>query len=446
MVQPSIRFLSDETIDRVLDEAMSALEDPGVEVHSERALSLLADHGAHVERKKQVARIPRALVEQALKTAPSEFVLYDLEGQARLDLGGENTYYYPGATSVYYLDPEERRMREAVSADLIRFYKITEQLPEIDAQVTAIISSDVPKEISDSYRLYLLLKHTRKPFVTGGFSIEGQQVILDLVAAAVGGYEALAQKPVTAQAICPTPPLHWSEITCENLILCAERDVPVIFISMPLAGGTGPATLIGSIVQHTAETLSGVVIAQIVRPGAKMLWGGSPAILDMRYGTTPMGAIETIMMDCAYNEVGKRLGLPTHGYLGLTDSKVVDAQAGIESALGLVLANLARVNLVAGPGHMNFEISQSCEDLVIDHEILGIARRLRRGIDDSEPSLGLEVIRQVGHAGNFLAIPHTRRSYRREQFMPRLFSRESLESWQQAGAKDIYQRAREYVR
>lgn len=445
MLRPSIRFLSDETVDRVIDEAMSALEDPGVEVHSPRAIALLGEHGAHVDRERKVVRIPRALVEQALKTAPSAFTLYDLDGQPRLELGGDNTYYYPGATSVYYLDPQTGRMREAVSADLIRFYKVAEQLPEIDAQVTAIISSDVPKEISDSYRLYLLLKYTRKPFVTGGFSIEGQQVILDLAAAAVGGYQALAQKPVTAQAICPTPPLHWSEITCENLITCAERDVPVIFISMPLAGGTGPATLIGSIVQHAAETLSGVVIAQLVRPGARMLWGGSPAILDMRNGTTPMGAIETIMIDCAFNEVGKRLRIPTHGYLGLTDSKVVDAQAGIESALGLVLANLARVNLVAGPGHMNFEISQSAEDLVIDHEILGIARRLRRGIDDSEPSLGLELIRQVGHAGNFLAIPHTRRVYRKEQYMPRLFSRESLQAWEQAGAKDIYQRAREYV-
>jgi len=445
VISPTIRFLTRQTIERVIDEAIEALADPGVKVHSERAFGLLDQAGVTLDREKRVARIPRSLIEQALKTSPASFTLYDLNGNPRLELGGDNTYYYPGATSVYYLDPETRQMREAVSSDLVRFYKVAEMLPDLDAQATAIISSDVPKEISDSYRVYLLLKHARKPFVTGCFSVEGQRVILDMIAAAVGGYEALAQKPVSAQAICPTPPLHWSEITGDSLVLCAEKDVPVIFISMPLAGGTGPATIIGSVVQHTAETLSGVVIAQLVRPGARMLWGGSPAILDMRTGTTPMGAIETMMMDCAYNEVGKYLNLPTHGYLGLTDAKLVDAQAGIESALGLVLANLSRVNLVSGPGHMNFEISQSCEDLVVDHEIIGIARRLRQGIDDSEASLGLEVIRQVGHAGNFLASPHTKKWFRREQFMPRLISREPLEAWQGRGSKDIYQRAHEYV-
>jgi trimethylamine--corrinoid protein Co-methyltransferase len=445
MISPSIRFLTEQTIQRVIDEAIEALRDPGVELHSEQAIHLLAEAGAEVDKEAKIARIPRTMVEQALKTSPSAFTVHDLAGNPKLELGGENTYYYPGGTSIYFLDSDTRCMREAVSSDLQRFYKVAEMLPEIDAQTTAVISSDVPKEISDSYRVYLLLKHTRKPFATGGFSVEGQQVILDMIAAAVGGAQILAQKPVTVQAICPTPPLHWSDITCDSLILCAQRDVPVYFVSMPLVGGTGPATLIGSIVQHAAETLSGVVIAQLVRPGARMLWGGSPAILDMRTGMTPMGAIETLMFDCAYNEVGKYLKLPTHGYLGLTDAKVVDAQAGIESALGLALANLARVNLVAGAGQMLFESAQSCESLVVSHEAVGIARRLRRGINDSEPSLGLEMIRKVGHAGNFLATDHTRKWFRREQFIPRLLSRESLEAWQERGSKDMYERAREYV-
>jgi trimethylamine---corrinoid protein Co-methyltransferase len=217
-------------------------------------------------------------------------------------------------------------------------------------------------------------------------------------------------------------------------------------VSMPLAGGTSPVTLAGTLVQLAAETLSGFALAQCVRPGAPVLWGGVPTILDMREGTTPAGAVESLMMNCAFNEIGKLLRLPTHCYLGNSDAKTVDGQAAYESALGLMLAALSRSNLNAGAGMLSFINCQSLEDLIIDHELIGMARRLARGIDTDDESLGAAIIREVGHGGDFLSTAHTVARFRREFFVPRLASRESEAGWARNGASEIRQRARERLR
>jgi hypothetical protein len=162
----------------------------------------------------------------------------------------------------------------------------------------------------------------------------------EMLTAVAGGADALAARPIAVFDVCPSPPLLWSDLTCQNLIDCARAGIPAELVSMPLAGATAPVTLAAAVVQHTAECLSGIVIGQLAEPGAKIVWGGSPAAFDMREGTTPMGDVGTWMIDCAYAQVGKSLGLPTHAYLGMSDAKVIDAQCGMESAGGTLLGDL----------------------------------------------------------------------------------------------------------
>jgi trimethylamine--corrinoid protein Co-methyltransferase len=282
--------------------------------------------------------------------------------------------------------------------------------------------------------------------ITGAFAVETWSIMKDLLVAAVGSEEALAAKPVAIFDVCPSPPLLWSEITCQNMIDCARAGIPAELVSMPLAGATGPATLVGSVVQHAAECLSGITIHQLARAGSPIVWGGSPAAFDMRTGTPPMGAIETLMIDCAYVQVGKYLRLPTHAYMGMSDAKIVDAQAGFESGIGNILAVLAGVNMVSGAGMMDFESCFSLEKLVIDNELISMARRLVRGLDTSEHSLATVIMRQVGHAGNFLATEHTRQWFKRELFIPSpVIDRDYRQVWETKGAKDIVQRAHERV-
>ncbi|HIQ01838.1 MAG TPA: hypothetical protein EYH30_06880 [Anaerolineales bacterium] len=444
VIRPTLQFLSPETVSRVVEEAIELLQDPGVRVHSQRALRLLGDHGAQVDLEAKVARIPADLVHRALETAPKSFYLYDFEGRPAVHYGGDNVHFDPGSAAIEILDHGAVTSRTPVTADFVRYIKLADSLLPMDGVSTALVCADVPEEIADLYRLYLVLLYTGKPVITGAFGVETWHVMKDLLVAVAGSEEALAEKPTAVFDVCPSPPLLWSEITCENLMDCARYRIPAELVSMPLAGATGPATLLGSVVQHAAENLSGVVIHQFTNPGAPIVWGGSPAAFDMRTGTTPMGAVETMMIDCAYAQVGKHLGLPTHAYLGMSDAKIVDAQCGFESGIGAVLGALAGINMISGPGMLDFESCFSLEKLVIDAEIVGMAKRLVAGVAERGIPLAVDLIRQVGHAGNFLANPHTRRWYREELFIPsEVMDRDFRRNWEAKGSKDVVRRAHE---
>ncbi|TEU13364.1 MAG: hypothetical protein E3J21_18900 [Anaerolineales bacterium] len=446
MLRPKLELLNRETIERIVAEAYELLWDPGVRIHSDEALGLLADAGATVDLEARVAQIPAELARQAVESAPSSFHLYDTSGEPMVHYGGDDVQFDPGSAAIHILDHGAVRSRPPVTADFVRYIKLAEVLPELDAVSTAMVCADVPESMGDLYRLYLVLRYAVKPVVTGAFAVETWSVMHDLLVAVAGSAEALAENPLAVFDVCPSPPLLWSEITCQNLIDCARAGVPAELVSMPLAGATGPATLVGSVVQHAAENLSGLAIHQLAKVGSPIVWGGSPAAFDMRTGTTPMGAIETLMMDCAYVQVGKYLDLPTHAYMGMSDAKVVDGQAGLESGIGTIMAALAGVNMVSGAGMMDFESCFSLEKLVIDHEIIGMARRLVQGMDCSEDPLATAIIQQVGHKGNFLATKHTVEWFQKELFMPSaVIDRDTRQAWEEKGARDATHRAHEQV-
>jgi trimethylamine--corrinoid protein Co-methyltransferase len=267
----------------------------------------------------------------------------------------------------------------------------------------------------------------------------------ELLVAAVGSEKGLEEKPVAVFDVCPSPPLKWSDITCQNLIDCAKTNIPAQLISMPMTGANAPVTLAGAVVQHTAECLSGVAINQMVNPGAPIVWGGSPATFDMRKGTTPMGAIGTWMINCAYVQVGKALGMPTHSYLGMSDAKIVDAQCGLESSSAFFAA-LAGANMVSGPGMMDYESCLSYEKMVVDAEILGMAKRLVAGIDGRQTPIALDVMQELGHKGNYLSHPHTKKWFREELYIPSdVIDRDTVEAWEKKGSKSAWNRAQDHV-
>ena len=444
MSAPRLQFLDKRSIERIIDQAQQLLWDPGVMIYAPEALEILAQNGAHVDQKRRIARIPVRLVQRALDTAPEGFNLYNAESEVAVEYRGDRFQFDPGSAAIFILDSQTRRVRRPVTADLVRHLKLAEGLKQLDAVSTALVCSDVPEGIADLYRLYLVLKYARKPVVTGAFAIETLHLMYEMLVAVAGSVGSLREKPLAVFDICPSPPLLWSEITCQNLVDCARYQLPAELVSMPLAGATAPATLVGALTQHTAENLSGVVIHQLTNPGAPIVYGGSPAIFDMRRGTTPMAAIETIMIDCAYTEIGKHLGLPTHAYLGMSDAKLLDGQAGLESALGTFLGALARVNMISGAGMLEFESCQSEEKLVIDSEIIGMARRLIEGIATREEMIPLELMREVGHQGSFLSTKHTREWFRREQFIPSpVIDRHTRQAWENEGGKSIVERAQE---
>jgi trimethylamine--corrinoid protein Co-methyltransferase len=445
-VRPTLRFLSDELIDRILGEAREVLDKLGVVIQNEAALSLLADRGARIDRSKLRAFIPGVMIDRALATSPRSFRLFDTLGRETHDFSGDSVYFTPGSAALHILDPETGELRKPTTRDYVRYAKLVSGLPHIASQSTAFIPADVPERVSDSYRLFLSLLYCKKPVVTGTFTAQSFAVMRDMQVAVRGSSRALEEKPLTVFSCCPTSPLKWSDITSQNVIDCASSRIPIEFIAMPLSGFLAPVTITGTLVQHTAETLSGIVLAQCARPGAPMLYGGSPAPFDIRYETTPMGAVETEMIDCAYNEIGKRLGLPTQAYIALSDSKRLDCQAGLETAMGAVLAALSGINNISGPGMLDFESCQSLEKLVVDNEICGMVLRLVRGIEPRDDFPALPRFEELLRDQHLLVSEHTRRHLVDEHFFPGpVIDRANLSRWMEDGGRSLIDRAREEV-
>lgn len=445
-MRPTTRFLNDDLCKQIVDEAIHILCKLGVEIHNDGVLAMLSEHGAQVDMSTSHVILSEEIIEKALKTAPRSFKLYDVHGTETHDFSDHNVYFTPGSAAINILDYQTNQLREPVTKDYVKYVKVVSQLEHIASQSTALIPADVHERISDSYRLFLSLLYGEKPVVTGAFTIEAFTIMKDLQLAIRGTEESLREKPLTVFSCCPTSPLKWSDVTSQNLVDCARYSIPVEFIAMPLSGFMAPVTLAGTLIQHTAETLSGIVICQLNNPGAPFLYGGSPAIFDIRQETTPMGAIETMMIDCAYSEIGKYLGLPTQAYISLSDAKQLDAQAGLESGIGATLAALSGINNISGPGMLDFESCQSLEKLVVDNEICGMTFRLIEGIEPKEDFPALPIFEELLKERHLLIADHTRRYLKKEHFFPGpVIDRANRGRWQERGALTLGQRAHHEV-
>ncbi len=444
-MQPKLTLLSDEIIARILAEAYELLLKPGIKVQNAEARELLADAGAIIDPKTDVAQIPASLVLQALETIPRDFYLYDYDGNPTVHYGGDNVHFDPGSSGITMLNPETLEHDTTETEHLIRLLKVAEQLPQYDAQSTAVICHDVPKEIQDSYRLYLVLLHSKKPIVTGAFTNKTVQEMIDMLSIFAGSAQAAREKPRAIFDVCPAPPLIWSNFGAGNLIALARAGIPAEIVSVPLSGAAAPVTMLGTVTQHTAECFAGLVIHQLAHAGSPVVWGGAAAIFDMRKGATPMGAVETAMLDCSYAQVAKTLNMPTHTYLGATDSKLVDAQAGLESGISAMVGALSGINMISGSGMLDFLACHSAEKLVLDAEGIAMAKRMIGGVQLHTDTLATGFFDHNINfkGGDFLKQKATMQLFRKEQHLPSsVIDRDSTRAWKAAGSLDAFGRAK----
>ncbi len=440
-IRPKIELLNKDFIKKIVEEAFFVLEKQGIFVENPEAIDLFKSSGMKVDDSTKRVYITSNLVESSLSSAPGLIKLYDRTGDKEYIIGNDDIHFNPGSAAVHILDHSTNKERRAVTKDLIKFTRLTEYLKHIHLQSTGLISSDIPEIISDSYRLYISLLFSTKPVVTGTFRIEGFKPMSEMLIVVRGSKEKLKQKPLAIFDACPSPPLKWSNLTTQSLIDCSRAGIPSELISMGMTGATSPITIAGTLVQHVAENLCGLVICQMAQKGAPVIFGGSPSSFDMRKGTTPMGAIETMMIDSAYSQIGKFLGLPTHAYMGLSDSKVNDSQAGLESGIGAVLAALSGINVISGPGMLDFESCQSLEKLLIDNECCGMAYRLVEGISQRDEPIAKDLFEGFSLGMQFLSTPHTLKWYKKEHIFPSIIDRDTYDYWVSLGKKSISDRA-----
>ncbi len=435
-----ISYLTKENLEDIHLNTLQLLQDTGVSVLNDETKEILDSAGCTISG--DIVKIPESLVEDSLRTTPSTFNLFSREGKQSITIGQENVLINPGSSAVYFKDRESREIRKGTSRDLVELVHIVEQLEYINAQSTALYPSDIPEEIAGQYRLYVILKYSSKPIVTGAFSKEDFHIMRKMLEVVAGGSDELAKKPQAMFDCCPVSPLIWSDTTCQNLIDCAKAGIPAQIVPAPLMGATSPITIAGTILQSNVEILSGIVISQLVNPGSPLVYGGAIGALDMRYGTPRFNSVESVMAACMSNEIGKFYGLPTHAYLGTSESKTEDSQSGYESGLGIIMGILSGINVISGPGMLAQLNCQSLQKLVIDNEYCGSALKLKQeseilALDDIR-----ELISSVGSGGEFLKNRHTLKNYRTEHLFPSdIICRLNVNIWRDEGEKTTYERA-----
>jgi len=444
--QPKFKFLSDEEILLIHTKALDVLERAGVYFDSAEALTILKNNGCQVDFNAKIAKFPPELVMDCLAKVPEAIQMYDRDGNKSVLIGGDYVYFDPGSAGLNFLESDGITARPSLTEDLIKIYRMADALPNYPLQSTALAITDVPKKICDCYRVFLMLKNTSKPMIAGAFDVEGIRNIHEMLVAVAGSDEELRNKPRAIIDICSSPSLKWSYISSQNVIDCARYGLPIETITVPMPGAVSPATLAGSLVVAVAETLSGIVLAQCVNPGNPMVFGGAPMTFDMRYSTTSLNAVETNLISTSYAQIARYYGMPVHTYACLADAKVVDAQAGLESAMSGLLAVIGGINIISGPGMLDFVNTFSLEKLLIDHEIVSMALRTLRGFEVNEKTVATDLICALGPGGDYMSTEHTFRWFRKETYIPPdIIDKKNRSRWEENGKLSIFDRAKEIV-
>jgi trimethylamine--corrinoid protein Co-methyltransferase len=440
-MRPTVKYLSDQLIGDIIADAKAVLCTQGMEIKDEAMLDLLDSYGAKISASDHVVFTPY-LLDKALDTISGEFALYDTSGAQTHDFSGNNFHFNPGSSALNILDHRTQTARPPQTGDFIDFVKLVHNLPNLEAQSTALVPDDVPPAISDSYRLFLNLLYGSKPVVTGVFAPGSFPVMLDFQLAIRGSSRELRSKPLTVFTCCPTSPLKWSVAASRNLADCVKAGIPVELVAMPMAGFTSPVTIVGTLVQQTAEILSGIVLAQLVEPGAPLLYGCAATVFDIKYGTTPLSAPESMVLACASNEIGKYLGLPTQAYISLSDAKLLDTQAGLETGMGATMAALAGINSISGPGLLDFVNCQSLEKLVVDNEIARMATRLIWPLEPADDLPVGHLMDELIRDEQLMTSPHSFAQRENAQQLPGIIiERSERNMWHEAGASTVGDRA-----
>jgi trimethylamine---corrinoid protein Co-methyltransferase len=439
-------YLSEDQKRDIYRAALEIIGRVGMVVHHDEALAMLRRAGADVGADERV-RLPRSLVERARAGAPSVVPVFDRSGALAMELGGYNSYFGTGSDLMSTYDLESGERRPSTLADIGRFARLCDALPNIDF----IMSSAYPNDVEDPHRAYLesfraMVCNSTKPLVMTAENAADLRVMWQAAGELRGGPEELRRRPYFVMYGEPSSPLAHPVDSMEKLLFCADWGIPAIYSPAPLAGATAPITVAGHTAQGVAESLFGLVIHQVRRPGSPFLFGIGPAVLDMSTAQSSYNSPEYLSTYLCAVEMAKWLDLPNWGYAGTSDSQVVDAQAGMEIAELTLLSMLFGSNLNHDVGYLDFGLTGAPELVVIVEEYIALNRRLLGGIVVDRETLAVETIDKVGPGGDFISSKHTQRHVRSAQWRPSILNRKGYERWREDGALDLGEQARRKAR
>ena len=430
-----VRFsmLSPDQLEELFWGALHILEYTGLEVHHDRARDILKKAGAWVDGLR--VRLPSHLVRRSLSQAPRSFTLYARDGNPKHDIhiGPGRGHFGPGPTCPNFIDVETLERRPYVKTDAPLVARVVDALPNIDFCESLGTVGDVHPQLGALYEFAGMFPHTSKPIVAWSYDRFDSAGIHDIAVAEAGGQTAFEQRPTYVHYCEPLSPLVSTFEALDKLIFAAEHRVPLVFTPCPIAGGTGPVTAAGMIIQAAAESWMGLTVAQALQPGLPFIMGGVLSVMDMSSMILAYGAPELPLMMAGLTELAHYAGLPLWQTGGCTDAKTFDAQAMIEGSLSCFFSALTAGDLCHDVGYTESAMTGSVFQLAAMDEAIGYARRITRGIEVDEDTLAVDVIHHVGPNGHYLREGHTRRHFKTEFWYPNLHDRHNFEEWDASG-------------
>jgi trimethylamine--corrinoid protein Co-methyltransferase len=440
------KILTDEEVVRIHDAALQVMDGVGVAVRHGEVLKALEQVGVEVDWDKTLARFPSHVVEEFVRKAPPHFIQ---GGRVKKhDFMVENGKVHARSVSGcdYIMDMETGKRRVATKKDAADGARIMDALENLKYVGGWTYPSDEFPSTRDICLTQIMLENTEKHIAIQAYEDSHLRYMTEMAALVAGGQEALKRRPLLSIVLAPTSPLILSGVMVDQIVSCGKYRLPAIMCSTPISGATAPITLAGQFVILHAENLTATVIAQVLSPGTPVVYGARGNSMDMRTGNALWGSVEYAISSAAAVQMGHHCGLPVDTFGIGSDSKTLDEQAAVEKSFMMMFPALAGVNLLAGAGYLESIKTASFEEMVIDNEMLGIMYRALRGIRVEDETLAVDLISRLGPGASYLAEKHTRKHLMNEHYLTRIFDRNVRERWEQLGAMDSVQKARQEAR
>lgn len=440
-------FLTEAEVRRTHEASLEVLETVGVLAHFAPAREVFRRHGCTVDDETGLVRFPAAVVERYRKMAPPSFTFRGRDPQFDRTIPDDGPIVVTGSSAPNVVDPVTGVERRATSADIANIAHLINELPGFDVFSISTLADDAPEGQFSLSRFYPALKNCLKPVRSNTPNMDDLHQVVELGQIIAGGAEAYAERPIINHHYCPmVSPLTMDVDSTEAVMWLTEQGLPVYTTVVPNAGLTSPMTLMGTLVVGNAEFLAITVFQQMVKEGTPIIYASLPTVADMRTGAYAPGAIETGVLLAAQAQMAHFYGVPSGGYIGLTNAHSNDAQAGFETGMNTLLGVAAGATLLNMGGLFSSLMAFDFGKAVVDNEIALMDKRAYRGLEFSEENLALEEIAAVGPGGSYMGRNHTKARMKTTAVLPRLANRDMRAQWEEAGKPSIHERAMDEAR
>jgi len=438
---PYLEILSEGQIYAIHSASLEILERTGMKCNNQEALEIFKQSGAYIEGDR--VRIPPAMVEQALKSAPSRSLITGRRGNGKVLLERNVVNYGLGTDVPDHIDTYTHEIRPTALKDIENIGKVVQKCENIDFTSNSGLAADVPPEMQDLHHYKTGSIYCDKPFFTTAANGKNMKALIDMATVFAGSYENLRKAPSIIVYGEPVSPLAFDKNATEVLLVCAEYKIPIVFPPMVQTGATGPMTLAGGIAQGNAETLASLVLHQLKNPGAPFIWGPFVSMMDMRTTLCCYGGPVFMKSQAALGQISRFYNLPTFGFAAVSDSPTIDVQCGMEMMWSVLINAMAGLNLCHDVGYLNSGMVFSLESLLLGDDIISAVSHFMEGIQVSEETLALDVIDRVGPEGDFLSEENTTKFLKQEGWYSTLLNKKQFQAWKTEGSKTVNQRLEE---